>query len=42
MGTLTGWIIAVPSLLIFVSLLFVALFVGVTLAGGSPIPPWNW
>jgi hypothetical protein len=42
MGTLSNWMIMVPGLFVFVALMFFAAFAGITLAGGSPIPPWNW
>lgn len=42
METLRIWMIAVPSVLVFVCFMFFALFVGIALTGSSPIPPWNW
>lgn len=42
MGTLSGWMIMVPTLFVVVCLMFAAVFMGIALAGQSPIPPWSW
>ena len=40
MGTLRNWMVMVPSVFVVLCTAFLALFVGIALAGG--LAPWSW
>ena len=43
MANVIGWIVLIPALVLFASLLVLALCLGMVLAGGpAPIAPWHW
>ena len=42
MGTLRNWMVMVPTVFVILCAAFLAIFVGIALAGGAPLAPWSW